>query len=82
MFKITIKGVKSKKIGKFFRISVAQYKKDTAFIYVYDYKTNKKYRVGEFKETEKNHHALSIYNSANTVKFIEKLIQDKSYSKI
>ncbi|KKL99097.1 hypothetical protein LCGC14_1817840 [marine sediment metagenome] len=33
---MTIKGVKSKKIGKRFRISIAQYRKGTAFVYVYD----------------------------------------------
>ena len=78
---MTVKGVKSKKISKQFRIVIAQYRKDTAFIYVYDNKNNRKYRAGEFKETNVNHHGLSVYNDHKTVKQIKELIRGKSYSK-
>jgi hypothetical protein len=76
-----IKGVKSKKISNNFRISIAQYRKDTAFIYVYSYKDNRKYKIGEFKQTSKNQEGLSIYNGHKTVKQIKKLIQNKEYIK-
>ena len=35
---MTIKGVKSKRISKQFRIVIAQYRKDTAFIYLGTFK--------------------------------------------
>jgi len=79
---MTIKGVKGKKIGKNFRIVIAQYRKDTAFIYVYSQNEKRKYRIGEFKQTSKNQHGLSVYNDHKTVKQIKKLIQNKSYIKL
>jgi len=78
---MTIKSVKSKKIGKNFRIVVGQYRKDTAFVYVYSNKDKRKYRIGEFKESAKNHHGLAVYNDHKTVKQIKELIKNKSYTK-
>ncbi len=78
---MSIKGVRSKKIGNNFRISISQYRKDTAFIYVYSNEDKRKYRIGEFKQTPTNQKGLSVYNDHKTVKQIKKLIQNKKYIK-
>ena len=78
---MTVKSPRSKKIGKNFRITIAQYRKNTAFVYVYSNDDKRKYRIGEFKETDTNHQGLSIYNNHKTVKQIKKLIENKTYIK-
>lgn len=71
--------LRTKKIGKKFRISCAQYRKDTAKIYIYEYDENKKkyikHTVGEFPNKPSNLKALSIYNSTKTVKNINQLLK-------
>jgi len=71
--------LRNKKIGKKFRISCAQYRKDTAKIYIYEYDKNKrkfiKYTIGEFPNKPSNLKALSIYNSTKTVDHINQLLK-------
>ena len=48
---------------------------------MYDNKNNRKYRIGEFKESNRSHQGLSVYNDHKTVKQIKKLIENKKYNK-
>jgi len=80
--KIKINKMRSKQIGKFYRISLVPYTNNTAIIYIYELKDMKyiKHKIGKYENTKVNQHALSIYNETKTVKDIKHLLNiEKPY---
>lgn len=73
--------LRSKGIGRYYRITCAMYTLETARIYVYKHdkigEKFDKYLIGEYVQINNCQSALSLYNSVRTVKDIKKLLQNK-----